>query len=121
MQRHARELDLGTRLLSAVCKSKPPRSCIIAKKKKKKKRNSKVMRLSLLRETPPSGALGGIRPLLKQTAPGWGLITGQMSILRGLIKGQTRARLWSNVWPVMISRVKSPPNPDFAPGEGDLT
>ena len=29
-----------------------------------------------------------------------------------------RARLWSNVWPVMISRVKSPPNPDFAPGEG---
>ena len=41
-----------------------------------------------------------------------------MSILRDLIKGQTRARLWSNVWPVMISRFKSPPNPDFAPEGG---
>ena len=46
---------------------------------------------------------------------GGGFITGQMFILRGLIKGQMRARLWSNVW---LVRVKSPPNPDFAPGGG---
>ena len=38
-----------------------------------------------------------------------------MFILRGLIKGQTRARLWSNVWPVIIFTRQIP---DFAPGGG---
>ena len=61
------------------------------------------MRLSLLRETPRGGFD------LKQIAPGWGLITDEMSTLRGSIKGQMRGRLCQMCGPVMISRVLIPP------------
>ena len=54
-----------------------------------------------------------------QAAPGWGLITGQMSTWPGLIKGQARGRTMSNAWPSNdIHASNPPPNPDFAPGGG---